>query len=48
MRVCDTHGIGGIYEGPIGILTQSQFTKYWNDRRDRPADALFRLFDFED
>ncbi len=48
VRVCDTHGLGGIYEGPVGILTQSQFTRYWNARRDRPADAFFRLFDLED
>ncbi len=48
VRVCDTHGVGGIYEGPVGILTQSQFARYWNDRRHRPADTLFRLFDSED
>ncbi len=48
VRVCDTHGLGGIYEGPIGILTQTQFTKYWDSRRDRPADSLYRLFHLED
>ncbi len=48
VRVCDTHGDGGIYEGPVGILTQSQFTKYWNNRREQGIDALYRLFRTED
>lgn len=48
VRVCDTHGLGGIYQGPVGILTQSQFTSYWEARRDRPMDAFLRLFRLED
>ncbi len=49
VRVCDTHGVGGIYEGPLGILTQTQFTQYWDSRRDRPGDALLKLLRaFED
>lgn len=44
VRVCDTHGNGGIYEGPIGILTQTQFAKYWESRRERPTDSLIDLF----
>jgi len=48
VRVCDTHGNGGIYEGPIGILTQTQFEKYWDARRERPSDAIFNLFRSED
>ena len=48
VRVCDTHGDGGIYEGPVGILTQSQFTQYWNTRREQGIDSLYRLFRSED
>ncbi|HLP09161.1 MAG TPA: beta galactosidase jelly roll domain-containing protein [Opitutaceae bacterium] len=48
VRVCDTHGLGGIYEGPIGILTQSQFARYWDNRRQRPGETLYRLFRSED
>jgi hypothetical protein len=29
VRVIDTGGIGGIYEGPVGILSQSKYIDYW-------------------
>lgn len=29
VRVLDTGGIGGIYEGPAGIITQSKYIDYW-------------------
>lgn len=29
VRVLDTGGSGGIYEGPVGILTQSKYIEYW-------------------
>jgi len=29
VRVLDTGGIGGIYEGPVGILTQTKYIDYW-------------------
>ncbi|MBN2761782.1 MAG: beta galactosidase jelly roll domain-containing protein [Bacteroidales bacterium] len=29
VRVLDTGGEGGIYEGPVGILTQTQYIEYW-------------------
>ncbi len=48
VRVCDTHGDGGIYEGPVGVLTQSQFTQYWDNRREQGLDSLQRLFHLED
>ncbi len=48
VRVGDTHSNGGIYEGPIGILTQTQFSKYWDSRRTHPTDAFFKLFRDED
>lgn len=48
VRVCDTHGEGGIYEGPIGILTPAQFTQYWDARRKRFSDIFFKLFQSEE
>ena len=29
IRVLDTGGVGGIYEGPVGILTQTKYIEYW-------------------
>jgi sialate O-acetylesterase len=29
VRVLDTGGAGGIYEGPVGIITQSKYIEYW-------------------
>jgi sialate O-acetylesterase len=29
VRVLDTGGLGGIYEGPVGILTQTRYIEYW-------------------
>jgi sialate O-acetylesterase len=29
VRVLDTGGVGGIYEGPVGILTQAKYIEYW-------------------
>jgi len=29
VRVIDTGGPGGIYEGPVGIITQTKYIEYW-------------------
>jgi sialate O-acetylesterase len=29
IRVIDTGGDGGIYEGPVGIITQTKYIEYW-------------------
>jgi hypothetical protein len=29
VRVLDTGGAGGIYEGPVGIITQTRYIEYW-------------------
>jgi hypothetical protein len=29
VRVLDTGGIGGIYEGPVGIISQTKYIDYW-------------------
>lgn len=33
VRVLDTGGNGGIYEGPVGIITQSSYIEYWRNRK---------------
>ncbi|NJK94309.1 MAG: glycoside hydrolase [Bacteroidales bacterium] len=33
VRVLDTGGVGGIYEGPVGISKQSDYVQYWKNRR---------------
>lgn len=33
VRVLDTGGMGGIYEGPVGISHQSDYVQYWRNRR---------------
>jgi sialate O-acetylesterase len=33
IRVFDSGGSGGIYEGPVGIMTQDQFRAYWKSKR---------------
>lgn len=33
VRVLDTGGGGGIYEGPVGIAKQSEYVQYWRNKR---------------
>lgn len=33
IRVLDVGGDGGIYEGPVGLMTQEQFRMYWKSKR---------------
>lgn len=33
VRVLDTGGAGGIYEGPAGILTQTKYIEYWRKNK---------------
>lgn len=33
VRVYDGYNVGGIYEGPIGLIEQSKYTKYWKEQR---------------
>ncbi len=32
VRVYDGYNVGGIYEGPIGLIEQNKYTKYWKDQ----------------
>jgi beta-galactosidase/beta-glucuronidase len=34
VRVYDGYLDGGIYQGPIGLITQEKYRKYWNNRKD--------------
>lgn len=34
VRVLDTGGAGGIYEGPVGLLSQAKYIAYWRKLRD--------------
>jgi hypothetical protein len=36
VRVLDTGGVGGIYEGPVGIITQTKYIDYW--RRNKKGE----------
>jgi len=48
VRVYDAGGYGGIYAGPVGIVSQAAFANYWDARRHRRIDTLFDLFRSED
>jgi hypothetical protein len=43
IRVFDSHGVGGLYEGPVGLITQENYTKYWLYKLKKK-----RIFPFED
>lgn len=43
VRVYDGYNIGGIYEGPVGIINQESYTKYWN-RVKKGKDVFEKLF----
>lgn len=34
VRVYDGGGAGGIYEGPVGIIDQSKYVKYWRNKNN--------------
>ncbi|MEM6261927.1 MAG: beta galactosidase jelly roll domain-containing protein [Bacteroidota bacterium] len=38
VRVKDLAGDGGIYEGPIGLISQKNYIKYWRKRRKRTQE----------
>ena len=33
VRVYDRGGIGGIYEGPVGIVSQTKYINFWRKRK---------------
>ena len=44
VRVYDRGGFGGIYAGPVGIISQSAYIKYWENRKAR-THGLWRLLE---
>ena len=34
VRVYDGFIDGGIYQGPIGLITQEKYSKFWNSQKD--------------
>jgi sialate O-acetylesterase len=46
VRVYDHGGMGGIYEGPLGLISQSDYIAYWeaNRHRHRGLNSLRSLF----
>ncbi len=34
VRVYDAGGDGGIYEGPVGLITQSKYIEYWRNNKN--------------
>lgn len=46
VRVYDGYKDGGIYSGPIGLIEQSKYTKYWrNYKPPRQKKSLWNFFD---
>ena len=33
VRVYDGYNVGGIYQGPVGLIEQSKYVQYWKDHR---------------
>jgi len=43
VRVLDEGGYGGIYAGPVGIISQTEFVRYWESRRHHSVNGLLSL-----
>jgi sialate O-acetylesterase len=42
VRVYDGWRDGGIYEGPIGLITQERYTKFWRKKKEKKN--IFEMF----
>jgi hypothetical protein len=47
VRVYDLGGDGGIYAGPLGIMSQTEYAKYWEIKREENRHWLRRLVEGE-
>jgi len=47
VRVYDSGGEGGIYAGPIGIMSQTDYAKYWEIKREESRHWLRRFMEGE-
>ena len=41
VRVYDSHGAGGIYEGPVGLIIQENYTRYWLSKMKKKRILTF-------
>jgi sialate O-acetylesterase len=44
VRVYDRGGVGGIYASPVGIVSQSAYIKFWDERK-KHSHTLWRLLE---
>jgi hypothetical protein len=42
VRVYDGYNVGGIYEGPVGIISQEKYTKFW--RTQKKSKSFWEVF----
>jgi sialate O-acetylesterase len=45
VRVYDLGGVGGIYAGPIGIMSQTDYARFWEIKKKENRGWLGRLWD---
>ncbi len=44
VRVYDGYNIGGIYEGPIGLITQNEYIRYWKSYKSKDKKNFWDYF----
>jgi Beta-galactosidase jelly roll domain len=44
VRVYDRGGVGGIYASPLGIISQTAYIRFWDERK-KHAHSLWRIFE---
>jgi len=44
VRVYDRGGVGGIYASPLGIMSQSSYIKYWDERK-KQSHGFWNIFE---
>ncbi len=44
VRVYDGYNVGGIYEGPIGLITQKKYINYWKNHKDKEKKNFLDYF----
>ncbi len=44
VRVYDGYNVGGIYEGPIGLITQKEYIHYWRNYKNKDKKNIWDYF----
>ena len=44
VRVYDGYNVGGIYEGPIGLITQKEYIQYWKTHKNKDKKTFWDYF----